>query len=267
MILALRARLGYRPRNMQDKNENMTATTHFGFQDVPWSEKTARVRGVFDSVASRYDLMNDLMSAGVHRMWKSAFMDELKPTPRMRLLDVAGGTGDIAQRFLNLGGREVSVCDINEQMVSAGRDRAIDNAVLGGIQWTVGNAEALPFPDRSVDAYTIAFGLRNVTKIDAALAEARRVLRPGGHFLCLEFSHVTIPVLAKLYDAYSFTLIPKLGQWVTGDGDAYNYLVESIRRFPKQEELVQRLNQAGFRRARFQNMSGGIVAIHSAWRI
>jgi demethylmenaquinone methyltransferase/2-methoxy-6-polyprenyl-1,4-benzoquinol methylase len=242
-------------------------TADFGFRLVERADKARLVKGVFDSVAARYDLMNDLMSAGVHRLWKAALIDQLKPRPSMRLLDVAGGTGDIALRFLEHGGRDVTVCDINAEMVLAGRDRAIDKGVLGGVQWSVGDAQSLPVPDNAFDAYTIAFGLRNVTDIDAALAEARRVLKPGGRFLCLEFSQVALPGLATLYDRYSYDIVPKLGRWVARDEGAYVYLIESIRRFPDQATLLARLSAAGLARARVQNLSGGIVAIHSAWRI
>lgn len=256
-------------------NHTGAETADFGFRRIARADKAGLVKGVFDSVATRYDLMNDLMSAGVHRLWKAALIDQLKPRASMRLLDVAGGTGDIALRFLNHGGQDVTVCDINAEMVQAGRDRAIDRGVLpgvptgvcGGVQWVVGNAESLPVPDNSFDAYTIAFGLRNVTDIDAALAEARRVLKPGGRFLCLEFSRVALPGLASLYDRYSFEVVPRLGRWVARDEEAYAYLVESIRRFPDQAALIARMTVAGLARASVQNLSGGIVAIHSAWRI
>ncbi len=238
----------------------------FGFRTVSPDEKPGLVQDVFESVASRYDLMNDLMSGGVHRLWKAALMDRLKPKSDMRLLDVAGGTGDIAFRFKDAGGGHATVCDLTEGMVRVGRDRALDSGRMGGIEWVVGDAQALPLPDRSVDAYTIAFGLRNVTDISAALREARRVLRPGGHFLCLEFSHVVLPVLDKLYDQYSFRLLPTLGQVVANDRDSYQYLVESIRRFPKQQDLVTLMGEAGLDQASHQNLSGGIAAIHSGWR-
>jgi demethylmenaquinone methyltransferase/2-methoxy-6-polyprenyl-1,4-benzoquinol methylase len=189
------------------------------------------------------------------------------PRAGERLLDVAGGTGDVAQRLLEAGGRHVFVCDINPGMLEVGRDRAIDSNILEGLSYVAGDAERLPFPDRSMDAYTIAFGLRNVTHIDAALAEARRVLKPGGRFFCLEFSRVVIPVLDRLYDLYSFSVLPALGEAVAGDRAAYQYLAESIRRFPPQEELVAQMAKAGLERARFRNLSGGIAAIHSGWRI
>lgn len=241
----------------------------FGFRRVPAGEKSHLVRRVFDSVASRYDLMNDLMSGGIHRLWKAQLIERLNPRPGQRLLDVAGGTGDIACRFLDRAGvgAVATVCDINESMVRQGRDRAIDQGRLDDICWLVGDAERLPVASASSDAYTIAFGLRNVTDIDAALAEARRVLKPGGRFLCLEFSHVSLPLFARAYDLYSFTVLPRLGQVIAGDRDAYQYLVESIRRFPRQEELVRRIAAAGFEQVSFRNLSGGIAALHSGWRL
>ena len=244
-------------------------TASFGFRDVPAAEKPALVRGVFDRVARRYDLMNDLMSLGVHRLWKSVLIDMLAPRPGMHLLDVAGGTGDIAVRFLKRldGKARVSVCDINAEMVAVGRDRAIDRGMPGAIEWLVGDAEALPMADNSVDAYTIAFGLRNVTHIGQALAEARRVLRPGGRFLCLEFSHVSLPLLGAVYDRYSFSVLPWLGQYVARDREAYVYLAESIRRFPGQAELAAMMKVAGLARAQWRDLSGGIVAIHGGWRL
>lgn len=250
-----------------EDTDETTETTHFGFRDVDRAEKAGLVRDVFDSVASRYDLMNDLMSGGVHRLWKATLIDCLKPRPGMTLLDVAGGTGDIAMRYLAAGGQDVTVCDINASMVAVGRDRALDRGVTAGIRWAVGDAEALPLPDASVDAYTIAFGLRNVTDIDRALREARRVLRPGGQFLCLEFSKVVLPLLSDLYDRYSFAVLPQLGARVAGDAEAYQYLAESIRKFPNQHVLHQRIVEAGLDRVSVQNLSGGIAAIHTAWRI
>jgi len=243
--------------------------TDFGFQQVPLEEKRHLVRRVFEAVAPRYDLMNDLMSGGVHRLWKAEMIRWLHPRPGQTLLDVAGGTGDIAERFLNAAGTGATaiLCDINKAMVQAGRDRAIDRGRVGDILWICGDAEALPVAGASVDAVTIAFGLRNVTRIDAALQEMRRVLRPGGRFLCLEFSHVDQPMLAQIYDLYSFNVLPRLGQVVAGDREAYQYLVESIRRFPKQQELVERMAAAGFEQVRFRNLSGGIAALHSGWRL
>lgn len=251
----------------QERINDSDETAPFGFRDVAPGDKSGLVREVFDTVAPRYDLMNDLMSLGVHRLWKAALIDRLQPRPTMRLLDVAGGTGDIAIRFLAAGGREATVCDINTEMVSVGRDRALDRGIVSGIAWCVGDAEALPLPDGAMDAFTIAFGLRNVTDIDRALDEARRVLRPGGQFLCLEFSRVVLPVLSELYDRYSFAVLPALGARVAGDADAYRYLVESIRRFPEQDALRARIEAAGLARVSVTNLSGGIAAIHAAWRI
>jgi demethylmenaquinone methyltransferase / 2-methoxy-6-polyprenyl-1,4-benzoquinol methylase len=243
--------------------------THFGFQSVPEGEKAGLVRQVFDSVAPRYDLMNDLMSAGVHRLWKDAMIDWLAPRPGQRYLDVAGGTGDIALRILARAGDSspVTVCDINHEMLKVGRERAVDRGHLHGLAWVVGDAEKLPLPDASVDAYTIAFGLRNVTHIDLALAEAHRVLRPGGRFLCLEFSHVVVPGLKELYDLYSFQILPRLGRHVARDEAAYRYLAESIRKFPRQDDLAERMRSVGMAQVAVRNLSGGIAALHSGWRI
>jgi len=252
-------------------------TTHFGFREVPEADKAPLVRRVFDSVAPRYDLMNDLMSAGVHRLWKSTLIAAIAPRPGELLLDVAGGTGDIATRYLEaldgagdpaeaMDARAI-VCDINGEMLNVGRDRMIDGGRLGGVAWVAGDAEHLPIASSSVDVYTIAFGLRNVTHIDQALAEARRVLKPGGRFFCLEFSRVVLPVLDRLYDLYSFQVLPRLGQWVTGDRDAYQYLVESIRKFPSQGQLARQVSDAGLDRVRVRNLSGGVAAIHAAWRL
>jgi demethylmenaquinone methyltransferase / 2-methoxy-6-polyprenyl-1,4-benzoquinol methylase len=244
---------------------------YFGFRPVPERDKAPLVRAVFDSVAGRYDLMNDLMSGFVHRRWKDELVMWLAPRPGQTLLDVAGGTGDIACRALKRldperGGAAI-VCDVNPQMLEVGRARAIDDGILAGLEWVCGDAEALPVADRSVDLYTIGFGLRNVTRIERALAEARRVLRPGGRFLCLEFAPAVTPWLAPAYDLYSFRLLPLLGQIVTGDRDAYTYLVESIRRFPPQGELCRMIEEAGLERVRFRNLTGGIAALHSAWRL
>jgi demethylmenaquinone methyltransferase/2-methoxy-6-polyprenyl-1,4-benzoquinol methylase len=245
--------------------------TDFGFERVPLEEKRHLVRRVFEAVAPRYDLMNDLMSGGIHRLWKADMIRWLNPRPGQLLLDVAGGTGDIAERFLNATGAGTgavaAVCDINRAMVEAGRDRALDRGRVADILWICGDAEALPVASSSVDAVTIAFGLRNVTRIEAALTEMRRVLKPGGRFICLEFSHVGMPALARLYDLYSFSVLPRLGAVVAGDREAYQYLVESIRRFPKQEDLVQRMAAAGFEQVKFRNLSGGIAALHSGWRL
>jgi demethylmenaquinone methyltransferase/2-methoxy-6-polyprenyl-1,4-benzoquinol methylase len=240
----------------------------FGFRPVDPEGKAPLVRQVFDNVAPSYDLMNDLMSAGVHRLWKSTLVDLVAPRPGMVLLDVAGGTGDVALRFLERAPSAfVHVVDINEQMIRVGRDRAIDRGVLENVDWAVGDAERLPVANRSVDAYTIAFGLRNVTRIDAAIAEAHRVLRPGGRFFVLEFSRVVVPLLAGIYERYSFSVLPRLGQLVAGDRQSYQYLVESIRRFPDQEALAGRIRAAGFGQVRYRNLTGGIAAIHSGWRL
>jgi demethylmenaquinone methyltransferase/2-methoxy-6-polyprenyl-1,4-benzoquinol methylase len=245
----------------------------FGYRRVPAYEKAGMVRDVFDRVADRYDLMNDLMSLGVHRLWKAAMIDALAPRPGQRFLDLAGGTGDIAFRIHGRIGTEaarerpVQVCDINEAMLRVGRDRAVDRGITDGIAWIAGDAEALPFDDMCVDACTIAFGLRNVTRIDRALAEIHRTLRPGGRFLCLEFSRVVLPLLGDAYDRYSFAVLPDLGRMVTGDAEAYRYLAESIRRFPHQEGLAERMKAVGFERVGWRNLSGGIAALHTGWRL
>ena len=245
-----------------------SSETHFGFRTVREAEKARLVRGVFDSVASRYDIMNDLMSGGVHRLWKAAMIDWLNPHGEISVLDVAGGTGDIAFRILDRAPQsKVIVADINAAMLEQGRNRAIDQARLGRLTWACMDAEKLSLPDRSVDAYTIAFGIRNVTHIEAALSEAFRVLKPGGRFLCLEFSTVRNPALAKIYDLYSFNLLPKIGGIVASDADSYRYLVESIRRFPNQERFAEMITAAGFRNVAVRDLSGGIAALHSARRI
>jgi demethylmenaquinone methyltransferase/2-methoxy-6-polyprenyl-1,4-benzoquinol methylase len=244
----------------------------FGFRQVAEGEKQGLVNEVFSKVAERYDQMNDLMSGGLHRLWKDDFVAWLNP-PRnaaaFRVLDVAGGTGDIAFRIARSGGSatEVVIADISPEMVGEGRKRAAAEGLLPSCSFTVGNAEALAFPDKSFDAYTIAFGIRNVTHIERALAEAYRVLRPGGRFLCLEFSRVDVPGLATIYDTYSFTAIPAIGKVVTGDGQPYRYLVESIRTFPDQDKFKAVIEAAGFSRVQYRNLSGGVVAMHSGWRI
>jgi demethylmenaquinone methyltransferase / 2-methoxy-6-polyprenyl-1,4-benzoquinol methylase len=247
------------------------ADTHFGSRQVPLADKQALVDDVFHSVAPRYDLMNDLMSLGLHRAWKDALVTALDP-PRRRpfaLLDIAGGTGDVALRVIAAGGEftRATVCDINPNMLAVGRERAAARHLGAALTFIEGNAEALPFADRSFGAVTIAFGIRNVPRIDAALAEAFRVLRIGGKFLCLEFSAVDVPGLDRLYDFYSFNVIPALGRAVTGDAESYRYLVESIRRFPKPEAFAAMLRAAGFKRVSFQQMTGGIVALHCGWRL
>ena len=246
--------------------------THFGFQDIPLADKQARVDSVFHSVAGRYDLMNDLMSGGLHRAWKDALVTAVNPPKSNRafsLLDLAGGTGDIALRVVEAGGAgtRAIVCDINEEMMSVGRARVTERGHDGAIEFKQGNAEALPFPDKNLDVVTIAFGIRNVPRIDAALAECFRVLKTGGRFLCLEFSSVDVPGLDALYELYSFNVIPAIGQAVTGDREAYQYLVESIRKFPKPKQFAAMIEAAGFRRASFTPMTGGVVALHSGWRL
>jgi demethylmenaquinone methyltransferase/2-methoxy-6-polyprenyl-1,4-benzoquinol methylase len=246
--------------------------TSFGFRTVPEDAKEGLVREVFSSVARRYDLMNDLMSGGVHRLWKDAMVDWLNPQPGQAFLDVAGGTGDIAFRIATRietrGGESgrIVVCDINNDMLSEGRHRA-EERKQDKIEWLCGNAMDLPFPDASFDAYTIAFGIRNVTRIEKALAEAERVLKPGGRFLCLEFSRVEAPGLDALYDRFSFSVLPRLGQLVAGDADAYRYLVESIRRFPPQAAFAGMIAKAGLGRVKVRNLTGGIAALHSAWKL
>src|ERR1700722_4974989 len=246
-------------------------TASFGFRDVPETEKEGLVREVFSSVAARYDLMNDLMSAGVHRIWKDVMVEWLNPRPRWKVLDVAGGTGDIAFRIAEItrargGEAEITVCDINAQMLGEGVRRAEEKGEKS-IQWICGDAEKLPVPDGHFDAYTIAFGIRNVTHIDAALREARRVLKPGGRFLCLEFSKVEVPGLDALYDAYSFKLMPKIGGLVAWDEESYRYLAESIRRFPPPAEFARMVAEAGLEQVKIRVLSGGIAAMHSAWRL
>ena len=255
--------------------------TDFGFRRVPLEHKQALVDDVFHSVARRYDLMNDLMSGGLHRAWKDALVTAVNPPPARRaqqpkasaqpfaLLDLAGGTGDIAFRMLEgaASGTRATVVDINADMLAVGRARAAARGLDDAITFVEGNAEALPFPDRSYDAVTIAFGIRNVPRIAAALGEAYRVLRIGGRFHCLEFSTVDVPGLAALYDFYSFNVIPALGRAVTEDAEAYRYLVESIRRFPRPDAFAEMMRAAGFARVSFQRMSAGIVALHSGWRL
>ena len=254
------------------KTQQEKQTTHFGFTEIPLVEKTLRVKKVFDSVSSNYDLMNDLMSFGIHRLWKSSFINQLNPKANMDIIDVAGGTGDIAKQIIKRCNNKarVTVCDINANMLKTCQDNSIDSGQIKGSNTpslVCGNAEDLPFADSSVDAYTIAFGLRNITEIDVALKEAYRVLKPGGHFLCLEFSQVISPLISQFYDRYSFLVLPKLGEFIANDRESYVYLVESIRKFPKQEELVSMLHEAKFSQINYRNLSGGIAAIHSAWRI
>jgi demethylmenaquinone methyltransferase / 2-methoxy-6-polyprenyl-1,4-benzoquinol methylase len=253
---------------MTQENEN----TAFGFRQVPTGEKQGLVNDVFSKAAGRYDQMNDLMSSGLHRLWKDDMITMLNPPKgdrQFNALDVAGGTGDIAFRILDAGGSgtRVTVADISPEMVAEGQKRGQNEGRLSRCSFTVGNAESLAFPDKSFDSYTIAFGIRNVTHIDKALSEACRVLKPGGRFLCLEFSHMEIPFAQKIYDAYSFTVIPAVGKVVTGDGQPYRYLVESIRTFPKQNVFADLMRDAGFSKVTYRNLTGGVVAIHSGWRI
>jgi demethylmenaquinone methyltransferase / 2-methoxy-6-polyprenyl-1,4-benzoquinol methylase len=247
-------------------------TTHFGFRDVALGDKQTLVNDVFHSVASRYDLMNDLMSAGLHRIWKEIMINALNP-PRsdspFALLDVAGGTGDVAFRAAKAAGAgfRATVCDINCDMLAVGRARAAARHLDDRVSFLEGNAEALPFPDRHFDGYTIAFGIRNVPRIDLALKEAFRVLKHGGRFLCLEFSTVDVPGLDRMYDLFSFKVIPSLGGAVAGDAESYRYLVESIRKFPKPATFAEMIRAAGFSRVTWQSLSGGIVALHAGWRL
>src|SRR6056297_3296770 len=243
-------------------------TTHFGARTVPEDEKKGLVEGVFTSVASRYDVMNDLMSGGIHRLWKDAMMDWLAPRPGQRLLDVAGGTGDISFRFLDRAGYgHATVLDLTESMLVEGRKRAEAAKMGGALDWVVGDAMALPFDDNSFDVYTISFGIRNVTRPEDALAEAFRVLRPGGRLMVLEFSQIPNVLMQKVYDLYSFNIIPRLGQAIANDRDSYQYLVESIRRFPDQETFLGMVQGAGFGNAKYRNLSMGIAALHSGWKI
>ena len=253
-----------------DASSAPQAETHFGYRSVPLAEKQELVNDVFHNVARRYDLMNDLMSAGLHRVWKNILISMLRPprTRPFRHLDVAGGTGDVAFRILDAGGDNVSVTvlDINGDMLEVGRTRA-GNRYGARIDFVEANAETLPFPDKSFDAYTIAFGIRNVPRIDTALSEAYRVLKTGGRLLVLEFAPVDTPVLDKAYDAFSFSVIPAMGKMVTGDGEPYRYLVESIRQFPRPQAFARMIGAAGFKRTDYRNLSGGIANIHSAWKL
>jgi demethylmenaquinone methyltransferase/2-methoxy-6-polyprenyl-1,4-benzoquinol methylase len=248
-------------------SDNTAATTDFGYRQVPVGDKQPLVRAVFERVAPRYDLMNDLMSLGVHRVWKRLFVTALGPRPQLRLLDLAGGTGDISFGWLRGGGGPAILSDINPAMLGVGRDRALSRGIAAGLSLLVADAERLPLPDSVVDRVSIAFGLRNCTDKAAVLREARRVLKPGGRFFCLEFSQVTVAALRPVYDAWSFSVLPRLGARVAGDADSYRYLAESIRMFPDQATLAGMLEEAGLSRVRVQNLSGGIAAIHSGWRL
>ncbi|XP_053558021.1 2-methoxy-6-polyprenyl-1,4-benzoquinol methylase, mitochondrial [Bombina bombina] len=277
--------------------------THFGFQTVPEEEKGEKVYQVFESVAQKYDIMNDSMSLGVHRLWKDYLVKLMNPTPGTQLLDVAGGTGDVAFRFIDyiraqkeklirqklksqqtlpwseisrtyqqnglgdLSGSQAVICDINKEMLKVGKQKALKLSYSDGLSWVAGDAEELPFVDEKFDVYTIAFGIRNVTHIEQALREAYRVLKPGGRFLCLEFSQVNNPLLARLYDLYSFQVIPVLGEVIAGDWKSYQYLVESIRRFPPQDEFKDMIEDAGFFKVNYHNLTSGVVAIHSGFKL
>ncbi|MGB4114488.1 MAG: bifunctional demethylmenaquinone methyltransferase/2-methoxy-6-polyprenyl-1,4-benzoquinol methylase UbiE [Yoonia sp.] len=243
-------------------------TTHFGFETVREDEKAGRVQGVFTSVASKYDIMNDVMSVGIHRIWKEAMMDWLAPRAGQKLLDVAGGTGDVSFKFLGRAGSgHATVCDITESMLVAGRQRAEAESMSGSLDWVVGDAMALPFEDNTFDVYTISFGIRNVTRPQEALNEAYRVLRPGGRLMVLEFSQLPNPMMQAAYDSYSFNVIPQMGQLIAGDRDSYQYLVESIRKFPNQETFLGMVKTAGFGNAKYRNLSLGIAALHSGWKL
>mgnify|MGYP002628232247 FL=1 len=243
-------------------------TTHFGAQTIPEDEKAGRVHGVFTNVASKYDVMNDVMSGGIHRLWKDAMMDWLAPRPGQRLLDVAGGTGDVAFRFLKRApGASTVVCDMTESMLISGQQRADAEKLADKLEWVVGDAMALPFEDSSFDVYTISFGIRNVTRPQEALNEAFRVLRPGGRLMVLEFSQLPNPGMQWAYDRYSYNVIPVMGQIIAGDRDSYQYLVESIRQFPDQETFLSMVREAGFEQAKYRNLTMGVAALHSGWKL
>lgn len=244
-------------------------TTHFGFSEIPLNEKMGRVRGIFDSVVDKYDLMNDLMSLGIHRLWKRYAMRRLRIRPGHQILDVAGGTGDLTRLMhprLQGQGRIV-VYDLNDNMLKLGRSRLTDFGVISGVEWIQGNAEELPFPTNTFNVTSIGFGIRNVTQIEVAIQEMVRVLKPGGEFLCLEFSKMSISLLQPLYDAYSFNVLPELGHWIAKDRDSYQYLVESIRRFPDQQTFATLLQDNGLSGVRYHNLSGGIAAVHHGWKV
>ena len=250
---------------MSDNSDN---TTHFGFETVREADKAGRVQDVFNSVAPKYDVMNDVMSMGIHRVWKDAMMDWLAPRPGQRLLDVAGGTGDISFRFLKRAGHgHATVLDLTEPMLVEGRQRAEASRMANCLNWVVGDAMSLPFEDNSFDVYTISFGIRNVTLPQEALNEAFRILKPGGRLMILEFSQLLNRGLQKLYDLYSFKVIPRMGRLIVNDYDSYQYLVESIRNFPDQVTFLGMVRAAGFENAKYRNLSMGIAALHSGWKI
>lgn len=245
--------------------ESAQETASFGYEDIPADQKEERVGAIFSNVARKYDVMNDAMSVGMHRLWKDKFVRRVRPQPGEAILDMAGGTGDIAFRMAKHGAA-ITVSDINQDMLDVGIERAAKRGIEG-LEWSRQNAEELTFPDRVFDAYTIAFGIRNVTHIDRALAEAHRVLKFGGRFFCLEFSTTEWPGFSEIYDAYSHKLVPKLGQMIAGDEDSYRYLIESIRRFPTMPEFEKMIQAAGFKRTRVEPILGGLVAIHSGWKV
>jgi len=253
----------------QQPPDNSEKTTHFGYQTVAESEKAGRVAAVFHSVANRYDIMNDLMSLGIHRLWKRHFVEMAAPRPGHVVLDIAGGTGDIVERiYPRLGDKgRIILSDINQSMLQQARGRLVDSGILKNLDYVQANAEQLPFADNHFDLVTIAFGLRNVTNIDKALQSMHRVLKPGGKVLILEFSKVVLEPLKPLYDAYSFSILPKLGKWVANDESSYRYLAESIRMHPDQETLKQRMEAQGFERCDYTNLSGGIVAVHRGYKL
>ncbi|WP_298859049.1 bifunctional demethylmenaquinone methyltransferase/2-methoxy-6-polyprenyl-1,4-benzoquinol methylase UbiE [uncultured Sulfitobacter sp.] len=243
-------------------------TTHFGAQTIPEEEKAGKVRALFSDVANKYDVMNDVMSMGIHRIWKEAMMDWLAPRPGQKLLDVAGGTGDVSFKFLKRAGQgHATVCDLTEGMLIEGRKRAEAEAMQDSLDWVVGDAMDLPFEDNTFDVYTISFGIRNVTRPQEALNEAYRVLKPGGRIMVLEFSQLPNPMMQKAYDLYSFNVIPRMGQMIANDRDSYQYLVESIRNFPDQDTFLGMVRSAGFENAKYRNMTMGIAALHSGWKI
>jgi demethylmenaquinone methyltransferase/2-methoxy-6-polyprenyl-1,4-benzoquinol methylase len=251
------------------KSQSKNDTTHFGYEEVRREDKAGKVAGVFHSVASNYDVMNDVMSMGIHRLWKRYTIEMSGVRCGQRVLDIAGGTGDLAAKFSALVGEdgEVVLADINESMLEKGRERMVDRGVLANVSYVQANAEVLPFPDNYFDCITIAFGLRNVTDKNAALCSMLRVLKPGGRLLVLEFSKPVVPGLAKLYDAYSFKLLPLMGKLIAKDDSSYRYLAESIRMHPKQEELLMMLQEAGFERCEYFNLSGGVVALHRGYKL
>jgi len=252
----------------KDTDQNMPATTHFGFQTVDEEAKAGMVHGVFTNVASRYDVMNDVMSMGIHRIWKDALMDWLAPRNGQHLLDVAGGTGDVAFRFLKRApGAQATVLDMTESMLIEGQKRAEAAQMADKLDWVVSDAMALPFDANTFDVYTISFGIRNVTRIPVALAEAFRVLKPGGRLMVLEFSQLPNPAMQKAYDLYSFNVIPRMGQAIAGDRESYQYLVESIRNFPDQDTFATMIRDAGFDQVKYRNLSMGIAALHSGWKL